>query len=86
MAATLTPLQSALQLAAEYGWVVFPCNYKKAPLTEHGFKDASSNLEQIEAWWTQWPDALIGVPTGKLNNLYVYDFDPKGMPWLKEHR
>lgn len=83
----MTPLQTALQLAEERGYRVFPCKADKAPLTEHGFKDASSNREQIERWWTEFPDALIGVPTGKINDLFVYDFDgERGMLYLKEHR
>lgn len=30
----------------------------------HGLYDATVDLEQIAAWWTRWPDANIGVPTG----------------------
>jgi hypothetical protein len=41
-----------------------PCDNDKRPLTLHGFKDASADPDQIGKWWTRWPDALIGVPTG----------------------
>lgn len=82
----MSPLQSALQLAEEYGYKVFPCKPNKAPFTEHGFQDATSNREQIEQWWAEHPDALVGVPTGIANNLYVIDVDPDGMPWLEAHR
>lgn len=82
----MTPLQAALQLAEELGYPVFPCGENKAPLTEHGFKDASANREQIVAWWEKYPDALIGVPTGTVTNLFVIDVDPDGMPWLEQHR
>src|SRR5215467_6039587 len=44
---------------------IFPCAETKAPLTRHGFKDASSDLALIRYWWERWPDALIGVPTGQ---------------------
>ena len=27
--------------AAKRGWKIFPCNGKKEPLTQHGFKDAA---------------------------------------------
>lgn len=82
----MTPLQAALQLAEELGYPVFPCGENKAPLTEHGFKDASANRDQIVAWWEKYPDALIGVPTGTVTNLFVIDVDPDGMSWLEQHR
>ena len=43
---------------------VFPCDNDKRPFTAHGFKDASTDSDVIRRWWTRWPDALIGVPTG----------------------
>ena len=54
----------ALALARR-GVPVFPCRAdNKAPLTAHGFKDASTDPDFITAWWSSSPDALIGVPTG----------------------
>ena len=89
-------LQQALFLAEEYGLPVFPCRSHaervgdkilqiKSPLTIHGFKDASLNTEQIVAWWTQYPDALIGVPTGEPSLLFAIDVDPQGAQWYLEH-
>src|SRR5262249_8152960 len=40
------------------------CNKTKKPLTRHGFKDASVDGNVVHHWWTQWPNALIGTPTG----------------------
>ncbi len=31
----------------------------------------------IRAWWTRWPDANIGVPTGTPSKLMVVDIDPR---------
>jgi hypothetical protein len=45
----------------------------KKPLTAHGFKDASTDPATIAAWWQQWPDALVGVPTG--DRFVVLDVD-----------
>lgn len=81
-----TPLQAALHLAEEMGYPVFPCREDKTPYTEHGFKDASRSIEQIIMWWTEHPNALIGVPTGAASGLFVYDIDTKGMLWLKANR
>jgi hypothetical protein len=68
---------------------VFPCINRpghaadKAPLTAHGFKDATIDPELIRQWWTRWPDALIGVPAGV--NFVVLDIDcgkhPEAAQW-----
>ena len=49
----------------------------KHPLTTNGLKDASTNPEQINKWWTRWPDANIGVITGKVSGIVVVDVDPE---------
>lgn len=47
----------------------------KEPLTRHGMKDFSTNLEQVQQWWEQYPGANIGVrpPAGWV----VLDIDPR---------
>ncbi len=57
-------LDAALELATEDKVPVFPCKPDKRPLTRNGFKDATCDVNQIKSWWQQYPDALIGVPTG----------------------
>jgi hypothetical protein len=54
---------------------VFPCGPDKKPLTKHGFKDASLDPKQIAAWWTRYPQALIGMPTGHVSKTVVLDSD-----------
>lgn len=58
------------------GFIIFPVKNKQ-PLTKHGFKDATNDPGQIEAWWTQWPDADVGLPTGQVNMITVIDVDNK---------
>ena len=70
-------LAAALEYA-RHGWPVFALKPRsKAPLTEHGFKDATHDPEQIRAWWTRWPDANVGVPTGRPIGAFVLDADCK---------
>lgn len=70
----MSMLEAALGYAAK-GAPVFPCNPDKSPLTARGFKDATTDETQIRAWWTQNPDALIGIPTGEVSGIDTLDFD-----------
>lgn len=59
------------------GLPVIPCNPKnKAPLTAHGKDDGSTDLDQIDAWWRQWPNALVGVAAPA--NVVILDLDVPG--------
>ena len=49
----------------------------KHPRTKHGFHEATRDQEQISQWWTQWPDANIGVRTGAESGIVVIDIDPR---------
>ena len=49
----------------------------KSPLTPHGFKDASLDPGIVSAWWTTFPDAGIGIPTGAGTGFVVLDEDPR---------
>jgi len=75
--ATVKPLLEHALEYARHGWSVFPCNLDKGPKTRNGFHDASNDLEQIRKWWTRWPDASIGAPTGPVNGWWVLDVDKK---------
>ena len=68
-------LTAALAFAAR-GWAVFPVKGKK-PLTPHGYKDGTKDSAQIIQWWTQWPDANVGVVTGMSSGIGVLDVDNK---------
>jgi hypothetical protein len=71
-------LHQAARWYAKRGKPVFPCKpHGKDPLTPHGFKDATTDLAQIDLWWTRWPDANIGMPTGQASGVIVFDIDPR---------
>jgi hypothetical protein len=56
------------------GFPVFPCK-GKVPLTARGFQDASTGPEDVLTWWTRWPTANIGMPTGDASGIVVLDVD-----------
>ena len=68
-------LRAALGFAKR-GKPVFPCKPDKTPLTPNGFKDATTDPNQITEWWTKHPEALIGMPTGAVSGVVVLDVEP----------
>src|SRR5215212_1044222 len=68
-------LVSAALFYAQIGLHVFPLvAAMKIPYPgTHGFEDATTDQEQIAAWWQRWPEANIGIATGHL--IDVIDID-----------
>jgi hypothetical protein len=63
---------------ANQGYAVFPLRPNgKDPLTEHGFKDASRDPTVIQGWWDRWPEANVGIATGRISGIVVLDVDRK---------
>lgn len=85
-------LTAALTYAAR-GWAVVPlhtpgaegCSCSqggctsagKHPRTPHGLHDASRQPDQLWRWWHRWPDANLGIRTGRESGLIVLDVDPR---------
>jgi hypothetical protein len=67
-------LTAALKYAAR-GKRVFPCSLDKKPLTQNGFKDATTDAATIKAWWGKHPQASIGMRTGEVSGIFVLDVD-----------
>jgi putative DNA primase/helicase len=77
----------AAELYARFGIPVIPCNWKpkdgaikKRPVEELGKGGvylATTDPEQIQKWWKQWPEALIGVPMGRRVGMWGVDADSK---------
>ena len=65
--------------------LIIPVNARGAPLTPHGFKDASSDPEVIKAWRRKWPHCDFGwaLPPDRL----AVDLDMKhGKNGFKDFR
>ena len=64
---------------AGLGWRVFPlASYAKVPQKgSAGFLDATTDPEQIRAWWGTTPKANIGLATGAGSGIVVLDEDPR---------
>jgi hypothetical protein len=97
----VVPVERVLELAKRVP--VFPCRRAderdadgrtlraKAPLTKAGFKDATQDEAQIRRWWSERPDALVGVPTGSTTRIVAVDYDHKSagqaaQDWIAEHQ
>jgi putative DNA primase/helicase len=86
-----------LKYYCEHGWPIFPLHWLKEglcscgsanckspgkhPLVAGGFKSASVNIAQVQAWHTQWPHANWGMRTGDAQTggagILVIDIDAK---------
>ena len=74
-----TPLPEAAVIFARAGVPVFPCAPGgKQPVTGQGFKNATTDLAQVQAWWHRFPAANIGMPTGAASGAVVVDVDVHG--------
>ncbi|WP_022890222.1 bifunctional DNA primase/polymerase [Agromyces italicus] len=75
---TTMPPRRAAHAFARTGIPIFPCVPNgKQPMSAAGFHDASCDLETVDAWWGQHPDANIGLPTGHASGVNVVDVDIK---------
>lgn len=58
------------------GFSVIPVAKTKKPLIEWAeFQTRRPTPVEIQGWWDKWPDANVGIVTGKLSGLTVIDCD-----------
>src|SRR5438552_19088854 len=77
-----------LDAAREYralGMAVIPVNSDKRPLVEwKQYQDEPPHADQIDEWWTRWPEANVGAVTGAVSGIVVADADgPEGLASLE---
>jgi hypothetical protein len=72
----MTTLRQAALDYAQRGWAVFPLQERsKEPAVAGAYKAATSNMATVLAWWDRWPDANIGLATGRVSGVWVIDLD-----------
>jgi Bifunctional DNA primase/polymerase, N-terminal/Primase C terminal 1 (PriCT-1) len=54
------------------------CKPGKHPRIPNGYHGASTDPNRIRSWWSKWPHANIGIPTGERSGLLVLDIDDHG--------
>lgn len=61
---------------------VIPVGRDKIPLlqTWKEFQTRKPTEQEVRDWWAKWPDANIGIVTGKISNIIVVDVE-KGGAW-----
>jgi len=71
-------LDIAFQCASN-GWRVFPlAQNKKAPPCFNKWQEKATIDEfKIKEWWSEWPEANVGIATGLASGLMVLDVDVK---------
>lgn len=78
LAVNTMSLAHAAHAYAEQGIPVFPLAPRdKMPCVPRGFYSATTDLDQIQDWWSRWPRANIGIATGKPSGFWVLDIDPR---------
>jgi hypothetical protein len=72
-------LRDAALFYRKRGWSVIPVSpvTKKALVKWQEYSERVAAVEEIEQWWRNFPNAGVGVVTGKVSNLIVLDVDTK---------
>ena len=85
-------MSDIINLALEIGeqFPVFPCNTKKRPVCNGGFKAATQDPDEIVKLFNLPNSELIGVPTGAVSGMSVVDIDVRdgkeGITWCHNNR
>lgn len=63
------------------GTSVIPVGKDKIPLISwKEYQDRVATEEEVNSWWEKWPDANVGIVTGKISNITVIDVEKDGDP------
>ncbi len=66
----------AYRLSETLGYSIIPVGKNKRPLLKwEKYQKQKATAEEIESWWQKWPQANIGIVTGKISGITVVDVD-----------
>lgn len=72
-----TKLESALYYQS-IGLSIIPTGGNKKPLMEwKSFQDRCATVDEINGWWSKWPDANPALVTGRISGVVALDLDKK---------
>lgn len=67
----------ALQYVLADGYSIIPVGKDKRPLLKSWkeFQERAPTEEEVRSWWAKWPEANVGIVTGKVSGIIVVDID-----------
>ena len=69
-------LKAALFYKNKLNFSIIPIKDDKTPFIKWTpFQNEIARDCQIKWWWEEWPDANVGIVTGKISNIVVVDID-----------
>ncbi|HNQ64719.1 MAG TPA: bifunctional DNA primase/polymerase [Smithella sp.] len=79
-------MQAALNYAGKNNYSIIPLQRNKKPYFQWtDFQHRKASSDEIKAWWSKWPNAMIGIVTGQISGLFVVDCDTqKGFDTVQE--
>jgi len=79
-------LKAALKYR-EMGYSAIPIKGDKTPFIKWAeYQKKRADAEQMSAWWSKWPRAMVGIVTGEISGLTVLDPDTDaGLTALDEY-
>ena len=83
----MTFLEAALRYRNKYNFSVIPVSKTKKPIIKwEEFQKRIATEEEITKWWTDTPDANIGIVTGLISGIAVIDIDTdEGKETIQEY-
>jgi hypothetical protein len=68
------------------GLNIIPVGDNKTPLVPwKEYQNRMATPEEVQTWFSRWPDANIGIVTGKVSGIVVVDLDsPEAVQWARE--
>jgi len=77
--ATAPSARDAARAGVARGWSMIPIERRgKRPLLAWlEFQDRLATPEELDAWYARWPEANVGIVTGRISGLVVIDVDAR---------